>query len=468
MTERFRVQEEIGRGGMATVVRAQDIVLGRTVAIKRLHRHIAADPAAARRFRREALSGAALTHPGIVTVFDAGEDADGPFIVMEFVRGKTLTQVIGDGRRLDLERAVAIAVQVADALDHAHGRGVIHRDVKPGNILIDESGHAKLADFGIAATMDEQARTTVTGEVLGTIAYLAPERLAAHPATPAADLYALGVVLYQMVTGRLPFEAGSPEAMAEAHRSLVPKAPGSLVPVPPDLERIILRAVANEPGERFRSAGEFARRLRSWREGIADTIALTSLPDPAPTVPLEPAATGPLSERAHGIAGAPHLPRPPADRSRRSPWPVLAGILVMGALVLAVLGSSSPGETPPADHGEPGETPERADTPSLAEVTTAPLSVEEAFRDLERMLLGGLDSGELHRRVFEELRKHADKAHEEWRDGDREDTAKELARFDDTAIEEFSRGRISSLTTLEALLDQTELIRELGGLPVSR
>src|SRR5579871_2359312 len=212
---RYRIEGRLGVGGMATVQLAFDQRLERYVALKLLAEHLADDPAFVSRFRREALSAARLVHPNIVQVFDFGfdEHQHQHFIVMEHVPGHSCAELLRDRGRLDVDEAVEVLAQACRGLDYAHRNGVVHRDVKPGNLLVSDSGSVKLADFGIARATDQSSITQV-GSVLGTAAYLAPEQARGEEAGPRADLYSLGVVAYQLLTGRLPYEANSLSELA--------------------------------------------------------------------------------------------------------------------------------------------------------------------------------------------------------------------------------------------------------------
>ena len=218
IADRYQPIEQIGTGGMATVWKARDTLLGRFVAVKRLLPHLAGDPDAAERFKREAHAAARLSHPGIVTVFDTGEDADGPFIVQELVDGTTLAIHLANTGPLGPLAVTDIVSQVAAALDHAHSVGVIHRDIKPANLIMERDGRVRIADFGIAHTVDDPSTITSSGELVGTITYLAPEILAGQPATPASDIYSLGAVTYELLAGQPPYQAPTPAALLEAVR----------------------------------------------------------------------------------------------------------------------------------------------------------------------------------------------------------------------------------------------------------
>src|SRR6476661_918375 len=213
---RYRLDAQIGTGGMSTVYRAFDTVLERQVAIKLMHREMSSDSDQLERFRREARAVAQLNHPHIVGVIDAGEDDQTPYIVFEYVEGETLKQRIRRLGRLPVPEAVAYAIEVARALDAAHARHIVHRDVKPQNVLIDLEGSAKVTDFGIARTLDEDGLTS-DGRVLGTTDYVSPEQALGHPVGPQSDIYSLGVVLFEMLTGRVPFSGETPVAVAMKH-----------------------------------------------------------------------------------------------------------------------------------------------------------------------------------------------------------------------------------------------------------
>src|SRR4051812_21633353 len=219
LSGRYRLDAQIGSGGMSTVYRAFDTVLERQVAIKLMHREIASDSDQLERFRREARAVAQLNHPHVVGVIDAGEDEEtmgGPYIVLESVEGETLKARTRRFGRLDVPEAVAYAIEIARALGAAHERGIVHRDVKPQNVLVDEEGSAKVTDFGIARTLDQEG-LTADGRVLGTTDYVSPEQALGHPVTGQSDLYSLGIVLFEMLTGDVPFHGENQVAVAMKH-----------------------------------------------------------------------------------------------------------------------------------------------------------------------------------------------------------------------------------------------------------
>lgn len=257
---RYNIVERLGAGGMGVVYRAEDSWLGRTVSIKVLRPELAADAEFLRRFRREAKAAACLSHPNIVSLFDVGQDGDLHYLVMEYVPGHTLEERLDQGP-LPPGEAVRVAGLVAAALEHAHSHDVIHRDIKPQNILLAPGGQVKVADFGIARA---GVATTVThpGAIVGSVHYLAPEQVQGAPGDQQADVYALGVVLYRMLTGRLPFEGENPISVALKHVQEQPVPLRRLAPrTPPALERVVMRALRKDPGERYASAGEMLADL---------------------------------------------------------------------------------------------------------------------------------------------------------------------------------------------------------------
>jgi eukaryotic-like serine/threonine-protein kinase len=258
---RFRLDAKVGHGGMSTVFRAFDTVLERQVAIKVMHREIAGDTDQLERFRREARAVAQLNHPHIVGVIDAGEDDGTPFIVFEYVEGETLKQRIRRLHRLPIGEAVAYAIEIARALGAAHERGIVHRDVKPQNVLVDEEGSAKVTDFGIARTLDQDGLTQ-DGRVLGTTDYVSPEQALGHVVTGQSDLYSLGVVLFEMLTGDVPFQGENQVAVAMKHvREELPDVQVRRPEVSSALAAVLDRLTAKDLGRRHASAAELVADL---------------------------------------------------------------------------------------------------------------------------------------------------------------------------------------------------------------
>jgi beta-lactam-binding protein with PASTA domain/tRNA A-37 threonylcarbamoyl transferase component Bud32 len=268
-SDRYEMVRHIARGGMAQVYLAQDLLLDRPVALKVLFPELSVDRNFVERFRREAKAAANLSHPNIVSVYDWGQGDSTYFIVMEYVDGPTLSSMLRQGP-LDPERAAAIASSVAAALDFAHRRGVIHRDVKPGNVLIDSRAQVKVADFGIARAVGTSEDLTQTGSVMGTATYFSPEQAQGYPVDPRSDVYSLGVVLYEMAAGKPPFSGDSPVAIAYKHVKEAPPSPRSINPaVPASLEAIILKAMAKDPADRYQSAEEMRADLARFTAGHA-------------------------------------------------------------------------------------------------------------------------------------------------------------------------------------------------------
>src|SRR5919206_1021353 len=243
---RYRLDAQIGAGGMSTVYRAFDLTLERVVAVKLMHREIASDSDQLERFRREARSVAQFSHPHIVGVIDAGEDDGRPYIVFEYVEGETLKERIRRMGRLPVAEAVAYAVEIARALGYAHQRHIVHRDVKPQNVLIDAEGSAKVTDFGIARSLEEEG-LTADGRVLGTTDYVSPEQALGRPVTGQSDLYSLGIVLYEMLTGEVPFKGENQVAVAMRHvREEIPDVQAKRPEVSSALGAVVDRATAKD------------------------------------------------------------------------------------------------------------------------------------------------------------------------------------------------------------------------------
>jgi serine/threonine-protein kinase len=258
---RYRLEARIGAGGMSTVYRAFDEILQRQVAIKLMNREVASDSDQLERFRREARAVAQLSHPHIVGVIDAGEDEGRPYIVFEYVEGETLKERIRRQGRLPIAEAVAYAIEIARALGAAHARHIVHRDVKPQNVLIDEEGSAKVTDFGIARTLDEEG-LTADGRVLGTTDYVSPEQALGQPVTGQSDLYSLGVVLYEMLTGEVPFKGDSQVAVAMKHvREQLPDVQAKRPEVSAALAAVVDSATAKRQEDRYADDAELIADL---------------------------------------------------------------------------------------------------------------------------------------------------------------------------------------------------------------
>jgi eukaryotic-like serine/threonine-protein kinase len=338
LPERYALPRPIGRGGMGEIYVAEDTVLGRKVAIKLLDDRFARDKQVRARFKREALTAAKLSgHPHIVTIFDVGESHGRPFIVMEYLAGGTVADRAGEGP-LARDEALRWLGQTAFALDEAHAAGVVHRDVKPANLLIDERGNVHVGDFGIARVADETTGgMTAAGTVLGTAGYLSPEQARGEPATPASDVYGLGVVAYELLTGGRPFEGGSATAEAAAHiNEPVPPASERVAGLPRAVDDVLARALAKQPGDRYQRAADFVRELRHILEPRDEPTR--AVPAPAPVPPTS------ATRRLESSRG----PLPPERARSGSRYvPVVVVALLLAALaaggVLAAVMTSGDG-----------------------------------------------------------------------------------------------------------------------------
>jgi beta-lactam-binding protein with PASTA domain/predicted Ser/Thr protein kinase len=335
---RYRIGERIGGGGMALVYRAEDLQLGRDVAVKVLRGQFGSDEEFVRRFRREAQNAASLSHPNVVQIYDVGRDEEHYFIVMELVEGKTLKALIQQQGPLPIREAVRIAVEILAALEHAHTHRIVHRDIKPHNILIAKDGRVKVTDFGIARATTTDTVTN-TGSIMGSAHYFSPEQANGQPTGEKSDIYSMGVVLYEMVTGTLPFQGDSPITVALKHIRERPAPPSHLNgEVPVELDAIIMRALEKEPADRFPSAAAMREALEQF---AADHAAgRTHIPSgDFPTMDLR--AMKPHKVRRHlddEVEEDQAEPdRPDQKRRRARPWVVAA---VVAALVLAAVGGA--------------------------------------------------------------------------------------------------------------------------------
>jgi eukaryotic-like serine/threonine-protein kinase len=331
LNDRYEILAVIGAGGMSTVYRARDHRLGRDVAIKILHAQFAADHDFVERFRQEAEFAAGLSaHPNIVSIFDVGEDGDVRYMVMELIDGRNLKDLIRDEAPLTTERAFAIGQAIASALAFAHQRGLIHRDIKPQNILVSPDGSVHVADFGIARSA-ASSQVTRTGVVLGTAHYLSPEQAQGQPASAASDIYALGIVLFEMLTGNLPFDADNALAVAMKQVHELPPSPNKLNPdISPGAAAVVLRALNKDPGERYRSAAEFGLAMQQQEPPSVEQATAVQ--------PL--AAASAVSQETTVVR---HVPPPPVDPPNRptalgdeqppNPWRTTLLILLGVAIV---------------------------------------------------------------------------------------------------------------------------------------
>ena len=356
---RYRLEGRLGFGGMSTVHLALDERLERRVAVKLLAEHLAEDPTFVSRFQREAQAAARLVHPNIVQIFDSGlDDGTGQhFIVMEYIEGQSCAEILRDDGWLEVEEAVSIVEQACEGLHYAHRHGVVHRDVKPGNLLRAREGEVKLADFGIAKAT-EQSSITQVGSVLGTAAYLAPEQARGEEAGPRADLYALGVVAYQLIAGRLPYEATSLTELALKQQREEPPTLDTLVAaVSPELGDAVAIALALDPRERYATARDMGRAISEAMRGIppeepaagargAQATQATSLLA-APTRGATPRGkVTPRQPRPGPPRAQPPVAAPAARRSRAGRvWATLFAMTLLAVVVAAVVLATAPAPT---------------------------------------------------------------------------------------------------------------------------
>ncbi len=353
---RYELGERLGSGGMSTVLLATDRRLERKVAIKLLAEHLADDEQFVTRFRREALSAARLVHPNIVQVYDFGldEESGRQYIVMEYVEGSSGAEILAAEGTLDVPEAVGILSQACRGLDYAHRSGVIHRDVKPGNLLRSRDGVVKLADFGIAKALSEESSITQVGSVLGTAAYLSPEQASGHGSNPRSDIYALGVVCYQFLSGRLPYEAQSITELALKQQREAPPLLSDLNPeVNPELAAAVDRALELEPEARYETAEELRLALADGARGVAPETSATSVSTPRTAATRVVQATGdqpatsvqrrePRQPAPRAATAAAVAEQPRRKRGWVAPTIVLLLALAVGAAAfIYITGSSS-------------------------------------------------------------------------------------------------------------------------------
>jgi len=402
--DRYRLTERLAFGGSAEVWRAHDEQLDRPVAVKRLHPHLLPDQSSRKRLAAEARAAAGLSHPVIVDIYDVDDEGEMPALVMELVDGESLSARIERDGPLEPRETARIAADIAEALFHAHQRGVVHRDVKPGNVLLASDGRTRLVDFGIAHSLAESAeRLTATGTVIGTMSAMAPEQLAGGPITPRTDLYGIGVVLHEALTGRPPYPAGSPLALAEAQRAGPPRMDG----IDPTLAGIVAACLAMEPENRPLHAGALAVALRAWLAGdpvpaiaMSPTGTHTAVPDTGAVTQVVAAAPPPPS------AETPRTDDGPSAGGRRARRGLLLGAAaLLGTAIIAVAVSSltAPRAAGPSASASatPSGSPSVAPTPSPTSVAMpgwfdklAEDYAEECGSELDPALVAGLNKNQ--------------------------------------------------------------------------
>jgi serine/threonine protein kinase len=342
---RYVVESRLARGGMATVYEALDLRLDRIVALKVMHPGLADDEAFVSRFQREAKSAARLSHPHVVSVFDQGADDGLVYLAMEFVPGRTVRDVLRSYGKLSAEQALTIIDPVLQALDAAHKAGFVHRDIKPENVLLGNDGTVKVADFGLARAISTTNSTATQGVLIGTVAYLSPEQVERGIADARSDVYGAGILLYEMVTGAVPYAGETPLAVAYQHVNAAVPAPSSIRPgLPKQLDALVNRATRRDPDERYSSAADFLDAVRATRRELPSPRPLTvdvtdgarTLVVQLPTTEFRPAANSTSSTDKFAAAAnspkGPQSPKPPKPRRRRP-----TGLIVLAAIVMLVL-----------------------------------------------------------------------------------------------------------------------------------
>jgi serine/threonine protein kinase len=420
--DRYELGAVLGHGGMARVQRAKDRKLKRSVAVKILASPYDRDKAFVERFQREAHAAASLNHPNIVAVYDSGSENGTHYIVTELVDGETLGELMAREGALPPERAAEIGREVARALAAAHERGVVHRDVKPGNVMITPDGRVKVVDFGIARAAGAES-VTKSGIVLGSAPYISPEQARGEPGNERSDIYALGCVLYHMLTGQAPFVADTPLATLylHVHEPVVP--PSEIRPVPAELEAVVMRCMEKDPADRYSSAAEVEGALAT------DSSATMELP-PAfneATAPVQRVEPSRVSRRV----------RPPARR-----WWWIAGVaalvLIVGWIAFIL---SNPDGIRRAARQAARDTPTQTESPTASPEVVEP-TVEEAYLTLVGTIQAAEVSGEIDEGAAEDLQKRAEEAFNAYRDGNAEEVDKKLEVFVDKFDEATEEGKI--------------------------
>lgn len=400
---RYELQSRIAIGGMGEVWQATDLVIGRLVAIKILKDEYLGDPGFLERFRAEARHAALVNHEGIANVYDYGEEEGSAYLVMELVPGEPLSTVIEREKTLSIDKVLDIMAQTAAALQAAHSAGLVHRDIKPGNMLITPEGRVKITDFGIARIAD-QVPLTATGQVMGTVQYLSPEQASGHPASPSTDIYSLGIVAYECLAGKRPFTGESQVAIAMAQINEEPPPLPETIAEP--VRNLVYSCIAKKPADRPASAANLARAAQALRRGdlqgaaaaVPGVLGTSTAPLDATTVMPRTAATG-----ATTVLTIPDAPEPvdQEEKKKRSPWlwPLIAlgGVLLLvlvGGIIALTSGGNSPEPTPTNSTQSakptktPTKTPTGTPTPTTAAINKADYvgkSLDEATSALEKL-----------------------------------------------------------------------------------
>ena len=420
---RYELGRVLGRGGMAEVYEATDRVLLRPVAVKVLGEWLGGDTTFVERFRREALAAARLSHPELVAVYDTGFEDGLHYLVMELVPGETLADALGRDGRMEPERATAIARAIARALTVAHAAGIVHRDVKPANVMLAADGRIRLMDLGIARSL-EGADLTRTTSILGSPNYVSPEQARGERVDARSDLYSLGCVLYEMLAGRPPFDAESPVAVAYKHVHEEPSPPSAEAPVPAWLDAVTLRAMAKDPAARFQTADELRAALE---DATAPVVSVPAIPVPAggTTTPIPPVTPTQAFPRRHD-----------RRRRRRSVFPLVAAAIALamiGALAIALLGTPDPltnsgASRSPSPSASPSPSPSSSPSPSptASPEPPPPGPVEAALATFVSLVEDGLADGRITEHAADDIGKHLEDAMKRFEDGNTEDAVRKL------------------------------------------
>src|ERR671916_202829 len=387
--ERYEIGGVLGRGGMAEVHRGRDLRLGREVAVKVLRSDLARDPSFQVRFRREAQASASLNHPAIVAVYDTGEDRTAlgatPYIVMEYVEGETLRDVLRREGPLPPERAMSLAADICGALDFSHRNGIVHRDVKPGNVMITPQGSVKVMDFGIARAVSDSAATmTSTAAVIGTAQYLSPEQARGESVDARSDVYPVGCLLYELVPGAPPFTGDSPVSVAYQHVREDPRLPSSVNPaIPPELDAILLKALSKNPANRYQSAADMRNDLLR---------AMAGQPVEATPVMGDAEKTAIIGAPPGGYGDGDWDDEDDAARKRRRNRiiaAVIAGLLLVGGVIAVALLVNSAGDEPVA-------------TPTAAQVSVPNIAGQDQATATQNLEAAGLTVGDVTQQVTQD------------------------------------------------------------------
>jgi eukaryotic-like serine/threonine-protein kinase len=493
LVDRYELGPVLGQGGMAKVHQGLDRQLGRQVAIKVLAPPFDRDREFVERFQREARAAAGLSHPNIVAVFDSGSDDGTHYIVTELVEGETLADRLRRDGPMPQAEAVAVAVDIARALAAAHERGLIHRDIKPGNVMLLPDARVKVVDFGIARAAGSDTLTN-TGVVLGSTAYLSPEQASGQPVDERADLYALGCVLYEMLTGRVPFSADTPIATMYRHVNEDPPPPSTFAPVPSELEDIVMRALEKDPKRRFASASELDAALLTVplaRSG--DTMRLE--PAAAETQPVgrigavaaggaiagaaaaDAVKTEPITTTSGGGSGGgglrprrsgPSYARPRRSHRGRRPRLIAAvGVALLFALTgVLIAATSDPLPRKPAVRQEAREAAMRT---LPAETPETPVTFADAWSELISAIGSAKVADDLSDHAAEELAKDADELLGAYRDGDTDKLGESLQHLEEhlaKAVEEEEIASTAAYDVDNAISDIAVALQDEGALAV--